>query len=266
MAFDLDEFVVTPRVIARPANGTYRSDAAGNAVANLAGQLAGRVPFTAEYEKTGDESAKVVVLSDDAGALLKAAGLFGGATGGQLKLKARIAPEAGTDLVGIAHIKDVRIRGASTFKSILEEGGVKDAASAAESGGLHFDKVRLPFEFTDDVLILGDSVAKGTLMAVKVEGTVDENKDEIDLVGVISPAYALTGVLDEIPVLNEIFSGGKGEGIFAMTFKVRGSLDQPDFSVNPLSLLAPGILRNIFSGRTRRPNEEFIERLKREVD
>jgi hypothetical protein len=224
------------------------------------------VPFTAEYEKTGGEAAEIVVRSDDAGALLKAAELFRGAKGGRLKLKARIAPEAGTEIVGVARIKDVRISGASTFKSMLDEGDVKDAASAVEGEGLAFDKVKVPFEYRDGVLILGESVAKGNMLAVKVEGTVDESSNELDLVGVISPAYALTGVVDNIPLLGVILSGGKGEGILAMTFKVRGTLDEPDFSVNPLSLLAPGFLRNIFSGRADKPNEKFIERLSREID
>ena len=266
VTFDLSELVITPRVIARPASGTYHRDAADDATADLAGLLSGKVPFTAEYEKTGGEAARVIVRSDDAGALLKAADLFGGAEGGRLKLKARIDPEPGVDFVGVARIKDVRIRGASTFKSILDEGGVKEAASAAEGRGLVFDKVVVPFEFSDGVLVLGDTTAKGTLLAVKIEGTVDENSNEIDLFGVISPAYALTGMLDSIPLLGDILSGGKGEGILAMTFKVKGSLDDPKFTVNPLSLLAPGILRSIFSGRTRRPNEKFIENLKREID
>ncbi len=264
--FNLNELVVTPKVIARAATGTYRRDGAGNTIARLAGRLAGKVPFTATYEKNGGEPANVVVISDNAGALLKAAGLFGGAEGGRLKLKARISPEGEGGIVGIARIKDVRISGASTFKSILDEGGVKEAASAAAGGGLAFDKVRVPFEYRDGVLTLGDSTAKGVLLAVTVEGTVDENSDEIDLVGVISPAYALTGVLDNIPLIGDILSGGKGEGILAMTFKVRGSLDEPVFTVNPLSLLAPGILRKIFSGRSTSPDEDFIKGLKREAD
>ena len=123
-----------------------------------------------------------------------------------------------------------------------------------------------PLEFRGGVLSLDDAIAKGTLLAVKVAGTVDENSDEIDLVGVISPAYALTGLVDSIPLLGDILTGGKGEGILAMTFTVRGSLEEPEFSVNPLSLLAPGILRKLFSGRNTSPDEDFIEGLKRELD
>jgi hypothetical protein len=264
--YDLQELVVTPKVIARSAKGTYRRDAVGDANATLEGQLAGKVPFTAGYEKSGGEAAKIVVEADDAGALLKAAELFRGAEGGRLKMKARINPEAGIEIVGVAKIKDVRISGASTFKSILDEGDVKEAASAVEGEGLAFDKVKVPFEYRDGVLFLGESIAKGNLLAVKVEGTVDESSDNVDLVGVISPAYALTGVVDNIPLLGVILSGGEGEGILAMTFKVQGTLDNPDFSVNPLSLLAPGFLRNIFSGRADKPNEKFIESLSREID
>ena len=264
--FNLRELVLTPKVIARSATGAYRRDGAGNAVAELAGRLAGEVPFNAEYEKIDGKPASVMIRSVDAGGLLKAAGLFGGAKGGRLKLKMRLSPGGEGGIVGIARIKDVRISGASTFKSILDQGGVEEAASAAAGDGFAFDKVRVPFEYRDGVLTLDEATAKGAMLAVKVEGTVNGNSDEIDLVGVISPAYALTGVLDSIPLIGDILSGGKGEGIFAMTFTVRGTLDAPDFSVNPLSLLAPGILRKLFSGRTRLPDDYFIEGLERERD
>jgi len=138
------------------------------------------------------------------------------------------------------------------------------AGRSAETGGLAFDRVDVPFEYRDGVMVLGESVAKGNLLAVKVEGTVDEETDRMDLVGVISPVYGLTGVLDSIPLLGTILSGGEGEGIVAMTFQVRGTLESPEFSVNPLSLLTPGILRNIFSGRTAEPDERFLESLERD--
>jgi hypothetical protein len=42
-----------------------------------------------------------------------------------------------------------------------------------------------------------------------------------------------------------------------VTFAVRGPLNQPQFMVNPLSLLAPGFLREIFEFRAReRPPAE----------
>ncbi len=255
---------MTPKIVGQPASGTYRRDAGGRATAELDGTLAGRVPFTTEYDKPAGEPADITVRSDDAGALLAAAGLFGGAEGGELRLRARLSPEAGTELEGSARIRDVRIHGGGTFGSILAEGGVDEAADAARTGGLAFDRVDVPFRYRGDVLVLGESIAKGDMLAVKVEGTVNEASDAVDLVGVISPAYGLTGVLDNVPLLGTILSGGKGEGIVAMTFQVTGTLGDPRFSVNPLSLLAPGILRNIFSGRTAEPDQRFLDQLQRE--
>jgi hypothetical protein len=44
-----------------------------------------------------------------------------------------------------------------------------------------------------------------------------------------------------------LFSGGqKGGGVFAAEFRVKGNVDTPDVSTNPLTALAPGFLRNIF--------------------
>jgi len=56
-------------------------------------------------------------------------------------------------------------------------------------------------------------------------------------------------VLNNIPVIGEALSGGKGEGVFAATYKVEGTYpENVDVSVNPLSMLAPGFLRNVFGG------------------
>jgi hypothetical protein len=48
-----------------------------------------------------------------------------------------------------------------------------------------------------------------------------------------------------------LLGGRDGEGLVGVTFAVRGPLDQPQFLVNPLSILAPGFLREIFEFRSR---------------
>ena len=53
--------------------------------------------------------------------------------------------------------------------------------------------------------------------------------------------------LGNIPIIGEVLVGGEGEGIFAATYTVRGPLDEPVMTVNPLAALAPGFLRNLFS-------------------
>jgi len=61
----------------------------------------------------------------------------------------------------------------------------------------------------------------------------------------VVPIYTLNSLLGNIPVLGSILVGPKGGGVFAATYTATGSLDNPNVSVNPLSALAPGILRRL---------------------
>ncbi len=54
--------------------------------------------------------------------------------------------------------------------------------------------------------------------------------------------------LDGYNMLDYWANGGEGEGVFAATYKVSGKTAEPEVSVNPLAALAPGFLRNLFSG------------------
>ena len=62
------------------------------------------------------------------------------------------------------------------------------------------------------------------------------------------PAYTINSLLGKIPVVGTLFSGEKGGGIFAVSYKVSGPIEKPVMSVNPLSALAPGFLRNLLDG------------------
>ena len=58
----------------------------------------------------------------------------------------------------------------------------------------------------------------------------------------------VNSILGEIPLLGDILTGGdEGGGIFAVTYSVHGPRDEPDVTVDPLSVLAPGYLRELFS-------------------
>jgi hypothetical protein len=61
--------------------------------------------------------------------------------------------------------------------------------------------------------------------------------------------FGINSVLGNIPLLGTLITSKEGEGIIGMTYSVTGNTDEPVASVNPLSALAPGILRRIFEGR-----------------
>ena len=64
--------------------------------------------------------------------------------------------------------------------------------------------------------------------------------------GTYIPLQGLNGAFGAIPLLGQILSGTQGEGIFGITFAVQGPTSDPQVIVNPLSLVAPGIFREMF--------------------
>ena len=79
--------------------------------------------------------------------------------------------------------------------------------------------------------------------------------------GAIVPSYSINSVLGVIPILGELLIGRKGEGVFAFTYKVAGTLARPKVAVNLLSALAPGFLRRIVE-ELEKPavDKEFLKR------
>ncbi|MGF1501603.1 MAG: AsmA-like C-terminal domain-containing protein [Paracoccaceae bacterium] len=257
---DIARLRLSPKIVLAPVRGTVSRDRDGRLDLSAEG-AAGTAPFTADYSRDPGRPGVISVRSSEAGGFLRGLGLFYGGTGGALTLDAAFKPDPSTDLSGTAEITDMTVRDATTFGSILEEGGVQDAAEQVETGGLRFRQIKIPFSYTDGVIDLDEAFARSPAIALKVDGIVEEAADRLDLSGVISPAYAVSGALGRIPLLGDILTGGEAEGILAMTFQVTGSIENPDFAVNPLSVLTPGILRGIFSGRASKPSAGFIDRL-----
>ena len=80
-----------------------------------------------------------------------------------------------------------------------------------------------------------------------MDGVYGLDTGAINMQGVITPVYLLNGIGS---VLTR-----KGEGLFGFNYKLRGLAADPKVSVNPLSGLAPGMLRNVL----RKPATELPE-------
>ncbi|MBT3399584.1 MAG: DUF3971 domain-containing protein, partial [Rhodospirillaceae bacterium] len=113
--------------------------------------------------------------------------------------------------------------------------------------GLTFRRVEVPFTVTDKEITIKEGKARGADIGILASGRIDRETDQLELTGEIAPAYTLNSLLADIPLIGTVLSGG-ADGIFAATFRVGGSLDDPDVSVNPLSVLTPGIVRRLLTG------------------
>ncbi len=214
--------------------------------ASMEGFLAGDKTFTYKLEPT-ETGRSLKIRSSDAGELTRALGLFPNAVGGELAFDADLGmDEEGDLLTGQVSVKDFKVVQAPVLGNILTVGSLTGASDLLKGEGISFARLDIPFSFRDGVVKLKKSRAYGPAIGLTMEGDVDLEYDSLALNGTIVPAYTLNSILKMVPVVGNLLLGGKGEGLFALTYQITGPVNEPKIGVNPLSALAPGFLRGIF--------------------
>ena len=80
----------------------------------------------------------------------------------------------------------------------------------------------------------------GPSISVLIDGYVEKNNRLVRLRGTLVPAKTLNNLVSKIPVVGDILVGEKvGEGIFGLSFKIKGQPDNLKTTVNPVKTLAP---------------------------
>ncbi|SEA45864.1 AsmA-like C-terminal region [Rubrimonas cliftonensis] len=236
----VERLQITGPLALTDARGDYRR-AGGVATASISGRV-GAASVTAQ-SRQGPDGETVRLEADDAGELLRAAGLFGDGVGGRLAADARVERGARLRLAGEASIVGMAISDDPALEEMLARADLE----AARRGSLRFDLIRAPFVLEGDRVTLGETVAYGPDIGVTIKGAYDIGADDLDLDGVFSPAFALNGALSRVPLLGDLLTGGEGRGLIAFNFSLSGDAADPEISVNPLSVLTPGVLRRIFA-------------------
>jgi len=195
-----------------------------------------------------DENRRLKFTSNNAGEAMRGLGMFNLAVGGEMQLTAdMVRHEFGISLGGKAHAKDFRIIDSPGLSKLLTEKKFLKAQVELKKKGLSFSEFDMDFRTYNGAMEISDAKARGPMLGITIDGTVDQAYDEMSLSGTIIPVDGINSFLSNIPIIGTILTGGKGQGIFAATYTINGSLKDPAVNINPLSVLAPGILRRIFS-------------------
>ncbi len=213
-------------------------------------RFAGDGDLVLEFLPDGEASTRRFRLeADDAGRAFRALGLFDQAEGGRLEVEAVLAGH-GEDLRvdGTARVEDVRLVRSDDVE-IEGDAETKSRLDAFLGGsGLHFDRILLPFRLAGGTIDIEGARASGPKLGVTLEGQIDDRLERISVNGLIVPAYWLNSALGRLPLVGGIFSGGKGGGLFAFAYRIKGTTDDPEIRVSTLTGLLPGILRRPFTG------------------
>ena len=105
--------------------------------------------------------------------------------------------------------------------------------------------MKIDFIRSSGRVALHDGVVRGPVLGGTIDGLIDYAGDDVHLRGTLIPLYGANNLLGQIPVVG-LFMGGDKEGLVGVTYEVVGSPGNPVLHVNPLSALAPGLLRKVF--------------------
>jgi hypothetical protein len=189
----------------------------------------------------------VQVLSSDGGAVLRAAGIFRTAYGGRMVLNLQ-SLEAPRSYAGALRIEGPRLRDAPAMAELLNLISVVGLLEQLGGEGINLGTVDARFVLSPGRLTLTEGAAVGPSLGISMDGVYDTNARRYDMQGVVSPLYMVNGLVGAL-------FAPRREGLFGFSYRLTGTAQQSNVSVNPLSILTPGIFREIF----RRPPPDLTE-------
>jgi hypothetical protein len=199
-------------------------------------------PLTGDVRGRGTNGRQVVfVETTDAGAFFRFNDIYPKIFGGEMWValdphSADAAPQE-----GILNIRDFAVRGEAALDRV--------AAAPQQPGGpppgVDFSRLRVDFTRSLGRFTVRDGLVKGPAIGATVDGYIDYNRDDVRMRGTFVPLYGLNNMFGQIPIVG-LFLGGSNEGLLGVTYEVVGPPSTPVLRVNPISAVAPGLLRKFF--------------------
>jgi Predicted membrane protein len=104
---------------------------------------------------------------------------------------------------------------------------------------LAFDEFKMLFENTDNLITINEIYSIGPAISVLMEGYIEKDR-LVSLRGTLVPATTINKLIKKAKVLGDILIGSKkGEGVFGVSFKIKGPPKDLKTSVNPIKTLTP---------------------------
>lgn len=247
-------------------NATFYADIERNGVVDRleVDATVGNQPMALRY-RTEPDTGKMRFQLDslNAGAMLRALGLFETMQGGRLYIDAdAIAGGHPNDMAGTIQIENFTVVDAPVLAKLINALSIEGLQELVQNQGMSFTRLVSQFTYQKTpegtVVTFKDGATSGTEVGLTFEGKVNLTASMMDINGTIVPLSTINSFIGKIPLVGQILTGG--DALFAATYKLEGPSKEAAVKINPLSVLAPGIIRKVlFEGYD--PAEKFENNL-----
>ena len=176
------------------------------------------------------------VMSDRAKPFVKNFNFIKGFEGGKLEYESIISKE---DNKANLKIKDFKVSKVPAFAKLLTLASLQGIADTLSGEGIRFETLEMKSITKGNWMDIEETYASGPAVSILLDGYVDKGKT-ISLKGTLVPATTLNSIISTIPVVGSILVGKKiGEGVFGVSFKMKGPPKNIKTTVNPIKTLTP---------------------------
>ena len=194
------------------------------------------------------------VYSDIAMPLLSDYKFFQGLEGGNLNYVSKFNKKNSSNILTINNFK---LNKAPALAKLLSLADLKGLTDTLKGEGISFDTLSIKYESNSSQMDIKEIFMIGPSISILIEGYIEKKTGLVSLRGTLVPAKTLNSIISKIPVVGDILIGKKvGEGVFGISFKIKGPPNDLKTTVNPVKTLTPRFITRALEAAKRKGVKE----------
>ena len=199
------------------------------------------------FKKDNENKNNVFTISgNNAGAILKGFKITDLIQGGNVIISVTFDEQNFRNYSALIDVSKFNVVNAPILVRLVSTLSLTGLLNLLEEKGIYFAKGVAEIDNFDNKFNIRNIEAIGEAMAITLNGWIDKKNNFLQIHGTMAPATLLNKLLETVPVLSELLTGGDKAGIVLTEFRLDGNISKPSISFRPLSS-APGLLRDIFN-------------------
>ncbi len=139
----------------------------------------------------------------------------------------------------VLKIDNFKVKEVPVLAKLLTLASLQGIADLLTGEGIRFTDLEMKFSNEKELMKIDEMYAIGPAISILLDGYI-ENKKLVSLRGTLVPATTINRTISSIPIIGKILVGKKsGEGIFGVSFKIKGTPKKLKTTVNPIKTLTP---------------------------
>ncbi|NDB04021.1 MAG: hypothetical protein EBY38_10225, partial [Flavobacteriaceae bacterium] len=232
-----------PLISEAKLNFKYGPDGDGFSGEGLIGEGKAKI----DYQEVLEGESLLVITTSDGGKVLSGLDLTEAIRGGEMRLVNKFLSSGFSSYDTQIDLKNFRVVEAPAALQLFSVLSPIGLYAIVEGEGTKFRFGTANLQTRGDKVNIMHIKGHSDAVDVSVVGTYQRSNGMVNLSGTLVPARLISSALGQIPLVGQLITGADNSGLFVTQFKMKGPVGKPNIRVNPVTSIAPGLIRDILS-------------------